>query len=91
MAAQSSPILLKGGTAHLGNGQVIQNSLIAFDKGKLTTVQAASTSMDEAGFQVIDITGKHVYPGFILPNSKMGLKEVSSVKAMTDSRERRHD
>ncbi len=88
VAAQSSPILLKGGTAHLGNGQVIQNSLIAFDKGKLTAVQAASTGMDDAGFQVIDITGKHVYPGFILPNSKMGLKEVSSVKAMTDSRER---
>lgn len=87
VADQSNPILLKGGTAHLGNGQVIQNSLIAFDKGKLTTVQAATTSIDEAGYQVIDILGKHVYPGFILPNSQMGLEEVSSVKAMSDSRE----
>ena len=84
--AQSAPILLKGGTAHLGNGQVIQNSLIGFDKGKLTVVQA-SASMDEAAYQVIDISGKHVYPGFILPNSTMGLEEVSSVKAMSDSRE----
>ena len=84
--AQSSPILLKGGTAHIGNGEVIQNSLIAFDKGKLTAVQAAG-DMDESTYQVIDISGKHVYPGFILPNSQMGLEEVSSVKAMSDSRE----
>jgi len=86
--AQSSPILLKGGTAHLGNGQVIQNSLIAFDKGKLTAVQDAATSIDETGYQVIDISGKQVYPGFILPNSQMGLEEVSSIRAMSDSRER---
>ncbi|HNT51190.1 MAG TPA: amidohydrolase, partial [Cyclobacteriaceae bacterium] len=33
---QSKPIALTGGVAHLGNGQVIQNSIIAFDKGKLT-------------------------------------------------------
>lgn len=62
--------------------------MIAFDNGKLTVVQAAATPMDETGFQVIDITGKQVYPGFILPNSQMGLEEVSSVKAMSDSRER---
>lgn len=86
VADQSSPILLKGGTAHIGNGEVIQNSLIAFDKGKLTAVQAGG-SMDESAYQVIDISGKHVYPGFILPNTQMGLEEVSSVKAMSDSRE----
>lgn len=87
VADQASPILLKGGTAHLGNGQVIQNSLIGFDKGKLTLVQDAATSTDESSYQVIDITGKHVYPGFILPNSQMGLEEVSSIRAMRDSRE----
>jgi len=86
VAEQSTPILLKGGTAHLGNGEVIQNSLIGFDKGKLTLVQAAG-SLDESTYQVIDINGKHVYPGFILPNTQMGLEEVSSVKAMSDSRE----
>jgi len=84
--AQSNPILLKGGTAHLGNGQVIQNSLIGFDNGKLTLVQAAG-NLDESAYQVIDINGKHVYPGFILANSQMGLEEVSSIRAMSDSRE----
>ncbi len=85
--AQSTPILLKGGTAHLGTGEVLQNSMITFTQGKLTAVQSGATGIDESAYQVIDVTGKHIYPGFILPNSQLGLEEVSSVKAMSDSRE----
>jgi imidazolonepropionase-like amidohydrolase len=86
---QSKPIALTGGVAHLGNGQVIQNSLIAFDKGKLTIVADATTSkVDLSGHEVINITGKHVYPGFILPNSQVGLQEVQAVRAMNDYNER---
>ncbi|MDZ7645905.1 MAG: hypothetical protein U5K54_01300 [Cytophagales bacterium] len=86
---QSKPIALTGGVAHLGNGQVIQNSLIAFDKGKLTIVADAATSkIDLSGHEVINITGKHVYPGFILPNSQVGLQEVQAIRAMNDYNER---
>jgi imidazolonepropionase-like amidohydrolase len=85
---QSEAILLRGGIAHLGNGEIIENSLIAFDKGKLTLVADATTAkLDIAGYQEVDITGKHVYPGFILPDSDVGLEEVSAVNAMSDSRE----
>ena len=85
---QSKPIALSGGTAHLGNGQVIENALITFDKGKITNVVDATTAkVDLAGFEVINISGKHVYPGFILPNSQVGLEEVSSIRAMSDSNE----
>lgn len=85
---QSKPIALTGGVAHIGNGQVIQNSLITFNKGKLTNVADATTvKMDLSGYDVIDISGKHVYPGFILPVSKVGLEEVSAIRAMTDSQE----
>jgi imidazolonepropionase-like amidohydrolase len=83
--AQSKPIALTGGVAHLGNGQVIQNSIIGFDKGKLTIVaDASSTKVDLSTYEVIEITGKHVYPGFILPNSQIGLAEVESIRAMND-------
>ncbi len=86
---QAKPIALTGGVAHLGNGQVIQNSIVAFDKGKLTVVADATTAkVDLTGFEVINITGKHVYPGFILPNSQVGLQEVSSIRAMNDYTER---
>lgn len=86
--SQSEAILLTGGVAHLGNGKVIKNSLIGFDKGKLTLVaDATSSKIDAADYKVINIDGQHVYPGFILPNSQVGLEEVSAVRAMTDSRE----
>jgi imidazolonepropionase-like amidohydrolase len=87
-AEQEEAILLKGGFAHLGNGRVIKNSLIAFDDGKITVVADATTSkLDIVGYQVIDISGQHVYPGFILPNSQVGLQEVSAVRAMNDNDE----
>lgn len=85
---QSEAILLKGGVAHLGNGEVIQNSLIAFENGKITLIADATTArIDVAGYKEVNISGKHVYPGFILPDSDVGLEEVSSVNAMSDSRE----
>jgi imidazolonepropionase-like amidohydrolase len=87
--AQARPVALTGGTAHLGNGQVIQNAIIAFDKGKLTIVANASTDRaDLSGYEVINVAGKHIYPGFILPNSQVGLQEVSSIRAMNDYSER---
>lgn len=85
---QSEAILLKGGIAHLGDGVVIQNSLIGFDEGKITLVADATRSkIDVVGYKVINIQGQHVYPGFILPNTSLGLQEVSSIDAMTDNDE----
>lgn len=86
---QTKAIALTGGVAHLGNGQVIQNSVIAFEQGKLTLVTDATTArLDLSKYEVIRIDGKHVYPGFILPNSPVGLQEVSAVRAMNDYNER---
>ena len=84
---QDKKIVLTGGVAHLGNGMVIQNSVIGFDKGKLTMVADASTNPNLAGYEEIKIVGKHVYPGFILPNTQLGLMEVSSIRAMSDFNE----
>jgi imidazolonepropionase-like amidohydrolase len=86
---QEKPVALMGGIAHIGNGDVIPNSIITFDKGKLILVADATTvKMDLQGYDVIEINGKHVYPGFILPNSQIGLEEVSSIRAMNDHTER---
>jgi imidazolonepropionase-like amidohydrolase len=87
--AQSSPIALRGGTAHLGNGQIIENAIIGFSKGKLSIVaDATSASADLEGYEVIDVSGKHIYPGFILMNTRLGLSEVSSVDMTRDFQER---
>jgi imidazolonepropionase-like amidohydrolase len=86
---QQGAIAIIGATAHIGDGRVIQNSIITFDKGKLTNVADATTvRIDRGQFkQVIDASGKHVYPGFIAPNSQIGLVEIGAVNATRDSRE----
>lgn len=84
---QARPIVMVGGTAHLGNGQVIPNAVIAFDKGILTAVGDASTAYDKNDAELVDITGKHVYPGLIAPNSTLGLQEIGAVRATLDYNE----
>ena len=68
---------------------MIQNSFISFENGKLTNVADATTiRIDKSQFgQVIEANGKHVYPGFILPATNLGLREISAVKASNDDRE----
>ncbi len=84
---QSQPIVIKGATAHLGTGNIIENSIIAFDQGKITLVADASNTEEPSGHRLIDASGKHIYPGFILANSQIGLTEVAAIRAMTDFRE----
>lgn len=81
---QTRPILLTNATAHLGNGQVIENSYIAFDKGKITFVGNMAAGQGFPGHQIIDAAGKHVYPGFIAPNSTLGLQEIEAARATLD-------
>jgi hypothetical protein len=85
---QSKPIALTGATVHLGNGKIISNAVVGFDKGKVTMVAEASSNPSLAGYEEIKVTGRHIYPGFILADSPLGLVEVSSVRAMNDVSER---
>jgi imidazolonepropionase-like amidohydrolase len=86
---QSGPIALSGGTAHLGNGAVIEDALVTFDGGRITAVLDRQTArVDLADHRVIDTTGQHIYPGFILPDTKTGLREVDAVRASVDDTEK---
>ncbi len=86
---QTKAIALMNGVAHIGDGKVIENSIITFDKGKITLVaDARAAKVDLSAYEVINIEGKHVYPGFILPNTDLGLIEVDAVPATDDKQER---
>ena len=37
--------------------------------------------------EVINANGKHVYPGFIMPNTALGLVEIDAVRATDDDSE----
>ncbi|MEZ4954452.1 MAG: amidohydrolase family protein [Saprospiraceae bacterium] len=85
--AQTQPILIKGATAHLGNGEVIENSLIAFEAGKITFVGNATVKRGFPNHKEIVADGKHIYPGFIAPNTTLGLTEIGQVSATRDDNE----
>ena len=86
--AQSNAILLTGATAHIGDGTVLNNAAIGFENGKLTLVSSATNpSIDQSNYEVIDVSGKHIYPGMILPNTQLGLVEVNSFRATNDMSE----
>lgn len=85
---QSKMIAIVGATAHIGNGNIIENSIITFENGKIQTVADASTiRIDRNKTNIIEAQGKHVYPGFIIPNSTLGLVEIDAVRATQDSDE----
>ncbi|WP_299757910.1 amidohydrolase family protein [uncultured Pontibacter sp.] len=83
---QSKPMLLKGATLHIGNGQVIENAAVGFENGKITYAGPQSGA-NLSGYEVVDVTGQHIYPGLIQPNATLGLNEVESVRATIDWRE----
>ncbi|MDA8696123.1 amidohydrolase, partial [Flavobacteriales bacterium] len=86
-APQSESILVVGGTAHLGTGEALENAAIGFEDGIINFVGAAREVDRKRYNRVVDFTGMHVYPGFIAPNSTLGLMEVAAVRASRDYQE----
>ncbi|MFM1896467.1 MAG: hypothetical protein RLZZ385_1541 [Pseudomonadota bacterium] len=86
-AEQSEPIAIVGAIIHTGNGEVIGDGVITFDQGIITAVGSATDGISLAGHRVIDLQGQHVYPGFVLPNTSLGLLEVSNIRATDDTEE----
>lgn len=80
---QDGAISITNATAHVGNGEVIENCTLVFENGKLTAVGANASAQGE----VIDAGGKHVYPGFIAPSKSLGLIEINAVRASNDQDE----
>ncbi|MCB0567093.1 MAG: amidohydrolase family protein [Phaeodactylibacter sp.] len=86
---QQQPILISGGTAHIGNGQVIDNSALIVEEGKITFAGGSDIlpRRDFTGFRRIDATGKHLYPGLIAPATNLGLVDIGAVRATRDYNE----
>ena len=85
--AQSQGVALVGGTLHLGDGSVVEEGTVVFNQGKITAVGSRGEVSIPEGYQIHEIDGQEVYPGFFLPGSNMGLVEVSAVRATDDGEE----
>jgi len=74
--AYTGKLYITNGTIHVGNGQVIENGTIEVENGKILQVGAGIAA--PAGAKVVDVKGKQVYPGLILPVTDLGLKEIGN-------------
>lgn len=82
---QVKPIALVNGIIHPTTSSKIINGQILFDLGKITEIGQNITIPENA--EMIDVNGKHVYPGLIESYSQLGLSEVGAVKATRDMSE----
>lgn len=82
---QSEPIALRGATIHTVTNGVIENGIIIFEAGRITAV-GANVAIP-AGTRVVDVSGKHIYPGLIDAYSTVGIAEIGSVDMSNDINE----
>lgn len=89
--AQSNPVFLVGATVHTISGDTIENGVVSFADGIIGIVGKADDIMPRISLgpdtQIIDLSGKHLYPGLIDSVTILGLEEVSAVRATRDTNE----
>ena len=84
--ANAQRILVINGTAHIGNGEVVETAAIGIADGKILFVKHSLTNtiQRKEWDTIIDAENQHVYPGFVAANSTLGLTEIDAVRATRD-------
>ena len=82
---QEKPIALVGATIHPVTGPNIERGTIVFDNGKIAAL--GINVLVPQGTEVVDVAGKHVYPGLISADTYIGLTEIGAVRASNDRSE----
>lgn len=82
---QSRSITLVGATLHPQDGPAIANGRLRFAEGRIEAIGGDEVATE--GSEVIDLGGRHVYPGMIAANSQLGLSEIEAVRATVDTHE----
>lgn len=82
-------ILIRYGTAHIGNGTVVQNAYIIIEGREISQVLDANKArINTQDFDtIIEAEGKHIYPGFTVMDSRLGLTEIDAIRATHDFEE----
>ncbi len=81
---QTQTIILTGATAHIGNGNVVENAVIVLEKGKITSIGTDMPKNLDKKAIVQDLKNKHIYPGFIACNTLLGLRDIDAIRATND-------
>lgn len=82
---QDHPIALAGATIHPVSGPAIPGGTILFEKGIIVAIGSSVTYPE--GTEIIDVSGKHVYPGLMSAETDIGIVEIGAVRATRDQSE----
>lgn len=82
--AAAQTYAIQGGTIHTLNGESFVGTVLVRD-GRIAAVGADVTVPQ--GAEIVDATGRHVYPGMFDAISGLGLTEIGAVDMTNDSRE----
>ena len=86
-AEQSRSVLILGATAHLGTGDVLEDCAVGFRDGEIDFVGRSFQVNRQKYDDIVDASGQHLYPGFIVTNTTLGLQEIGAVRATQDQYE----
>ncbi|MDP4595453.1 MAG: amidohydrolase family protein [Crocinitomicaceae bacterium] len=79
-------ILLLHGTAHIGNGTVVESAAIGVVNDRITFIKNSLTQTfnNKDWDTIINCNGQHLYPGLVSANNTLGLTEIDAVRATRD-------
>jgi imidazolonepropionase-like amidohydrolase len=79
-------ILLIHGTAHIGNGNVLESAAIGVVNDRITFVKNSLTQTfaKQDWDTIINCNGQHFYPSLVSANNTLGLTEIDAVRATRD-------
>ena len=81
-AKQTRPVLLRGATVHTVSGADLPATDVLLRDGKIAAIGAKLAAPRDA--TIVDVAGKHIYPGMISAYTGMGLTEFNSVRGSND-------
>ncbi|MBP6519968.1 amidohydrolase family protein [Shewanella sp.] len=90
---QSRSVLIKNATVHTVNQGVLSNTDVLIENGKITAVgpkltsQTNSATAKTSDTQIVDASGKHLYPGLIALDTSLGLVEIEMSRPTVDNAE----
>ncbi|KFZ30307.1 amidohydrolase [Pseudidiomarina salinarum] len=82
---QQQPVLLQGGTLYTITDGIQPQTDLLFENGVITAI-GKNIELPE-NTRVINIDGRHVYPGLIAMDTTLGLVEIGAVRATDDQEE----
>ncbi|RYV02174.1 amidohydrolase [Shewanella sp. OPT22] len=78
---ETQAMVFTNATIHTAKDGVINNGQLRVNNGKIVKV---AEKVDTSNAKVIDLAGKHIYPGLVALDTSLGLVEISLVRESVD-------